>query len=51
MTQTALGEDLRAKIISDPAAVLEDRDLMQVLIAANDHAIHDAKRPTSQMCV
>lgn len=41
MTQTALGEDLRAKIISDPAAVLEDRDLMQVLIAANDHAKGD----------
>jgi hypothetical protein len=39
MTETALAETLREKIISDPEVILEDRDLMRALIAANERAM------------
>ncbi|MBC7146503.1 MAG: DUF484 family protein [Thioclava marina] len=39
MTETALVEQLRDKIISDPDVILEDRDLMRALIAANESAM------------
>ncbi|PCD77811.1 DUF484 family protein [Pseudothioclava arenosa] len=39
MTDTALADQIRAKIISDPDMILEDRDLMRALIAANEHAM------------
>jgi uncharacterized protein YigA (DUF484 family) len=39
MTETALAAQLRDKIISDPEAILEDRDLMRALIAANERAM------------
>ena len=35
----ALQEELRDKIISDPEAVLEDRDLMRALVAANERGM------------
>ena len=31
-----IAEDLRSKIISEPELILEDRDLMRALIAANE---------------
>ncbi|MBB04921.1 MAG: recombinase XerC [Pseudooceanicola sp.] len=34
-----IDESLRAKIIAEPAAILDDRDLMHALIAANDREI------------
>lgn len=43
MTETAqtpaLADQLRAKIISDPGVILEDRDVMRALIAANERAM------------
>lgn len=39
MTETALADTLREKIISDPDVILEDRDLMRALIAANERAM------------
>ncbi|KEP68073.1 DUF484 family protein [Thioclava sp. BHET1] len=39
MTNTALVEQLRDKIISDPDVILEDRDLMRALVAANEAAM------------
>ncbi|WGT48822.1 MULTISPECIES: DUF484 family protein [Thioclava] len=39
MTEPALVEQLRDKIISDPDVILEDRDLMRALIAANEAAM------------
>ena len=34
-----IDDDLRAKIIAEPTSILDDRDLMHALIAANDRAI------------
>ena len=39
MTTPKIDESLRAKIIEEPAAILDDRDLMHALIAANDREI------------
>jgi uncharacterized protein YigA (DUF484 family) len=39
MTETALVEHLRDQIISDPDVILEDRDLMRALVAANEAAM------------
>ena len=39
MNEQALANQLRARIISDPEVVLEDRDVMRALIAANDRAM------------
>ncbi|KFE35784.1 DUF484 family protein [Thioclava atlantica] len=39
MTETALADQLRDKIISDPDVILEDHDLMRTLIAANEAAM------------
>ena len=39
MTDRAIAEDLRARIISRPEVILEDRDLMRALIAANERAM------------
>ena len=35
----AITEDLRQKIIDDPATILEDRDVMRALIAANERTM------------
>lgn len=37
--QTALAEDVRDTLISKPEVILEDRDLMKALIAANEKAM------------
>jgi len=37
-----LGDDIRDKIISDPAKLLEDKDIMRALVAANDKSAGDA---------
>jgi len=34
-----IAEDLRARLISEPEVILEDRDLMRALIAANERAM------------
>lgn len=39
MSDPALADALREKIISDPEVILEDRDLMRALIAANERAM------------
>ncbi len=39
MSENALAAELREKIISDPEVVLEDRDLMRALTAANERAM------------
>lgn len=39
MSDSNLAELLRDKIISDPEVILEDRDLMRALIAANERAM------------
>lgn len=39
MTEASFAERLRDKIISDPDVILEDRDLMRALIAANETAM------------
>ena len=39
MSDSALAQDLRDKIISDPEVILEDPDLMRALIAANERAM------------
>ncbi|MBW0156897.1 DUF484 family protein [Sedimentimonas flavescens] len=39
MSDPALADVLREKIISDPEVILEDRDLMRALIAANERAM------------
>ncbi len=39
MAETALAAQLRDKIISDPEMILEDRDLMRALIAANERTM------------
>ncbi|MDV7270771.1 DUF484 family protein [Thioclava sp. A2] len=39
MSETALADQLREKIISDPDVILEDRDLMRALIVANERAM------------
>lgn len=39
MTNTPLAPQLREKLISDPEAILEDRDLMRALVAANERAM------------
>ncbi|MGD9919652.1 MAG: DUF484 family protein [Paenirhodobacter sp.] len=39
MSDTAFAAELREKIISDPDMILEDRDLMRALIAANERAM------------
>lgn len=40
MSNTALiADDIREKLISDPAAILEDSELMRALIAANEQAM------------
>ena len=39
MTTPQIDESLRAKIMEEPAAILDDRDLMNALIAANDREI------------
>lgn len=38
-TKPQVNEELRAKIIADPESVLEDRDVMRALIAANEKAL------------
>ena len=35
----AITQDLRQKIIDDPATILEDRDVMRALIAANERTM------------
>lgn len=37
--EAAIAEDLRAKLISEPDVILEDRDLMRALVAANERAM------------
>ncbi|MPL74123.1 hypothetical protein DFO80_10680 [Rhodobacter sp. 140A] len=39
MSDTAFAQQLRDKIISDPDVILEDRDLMRALVAANERAM------------
>mgnify|MGYP000866532160 FL=1 len=39
MSDAAFADQLREKIISDPEVILEDRDLMRALIAANEAAM------------
>lgn len=39
MTDAPLAHELREKIISDPEVILEDRDLMRALVAANERAM------------
>ena len=39
MTESALADQIREKIIADPDAILEDHDLMKALIAANERAM------------
>ena len=39
MSTPKIDQSLRAKIMEEPAAILDDRDLMNALIAANDREI------------
>ncbi|SFS16096.1 DUF484 family protein [Yoonia litorea] len=38
MTETAMADDLREKIIANPDVLLEDADVMRALVGANDEA-------------
>lgn len=39
MAETALADDIRDRLIAQPEVILEDRDLMKALIAANEKAL------------
>ena len=38
-TKPIMDESVRAKIMSDPEALLEDKDLMRALVSANENSM------------